>query len=80
MSSKIREVGVVIRYNEEKSSAIRFNNSSRLYDSGNALKKWIRVDGTYVGFVIDTGAEVSIVTEATSRILSLVLMTLRYQF
>ena len=37
----------------------------------NTLKQRVRVDGTYTDFVIDTGAEVSIVTEATSRILSL---------
>ena len=54
------------QYNEEKSSAISFNNSSRLYYSGNALKNWIRVDGTYIDFVLDTGAVVSIVTEATA--------------
>ena len=36
----------------------------------NTLKQRVRVDGTYTDFVIDTGAEVSIVTEATSRILS----------
>ena len=34
------------QYNEEKSSAVRFN-SSKLYDNGNALKQRIRVDGTY---------------------------------
>ena len=37
------------------------------------MKQRIRVDGTYTDFVVDTGAEVSTVTEATSRILSLTL-------
>ena len=39
----------------------------------NTLKRRVRVDGTYTDFVLDTGAEVSTVTEATSRILSLTL-------
>ena len=62
-------------YNKEKLNAVRFNNIhvSRAYNIGNALKQRIRVNGTYVDFVIDTGAEVSIVTEATSRILSFAL-------
>ena len=59
--------------NEEKSSAVRFNNISRVYDSGNGLKQRIRVNGTYVDFMLDTGAEVSIVTEATVRNLNLAL-------
>ena len=66
-------VGVSSQYNEEKSSAVRFNNISRVYESGNSLKQRIRVNETCVDFVLDTGVEVSIVAEASSRILSLAL-------
>ena len=31
---------------------VRFNKISRVYDSGNALKQRIGVNGTYVDFVI----------------------------
>ena len=45
-------VGVVVSIMKKKLSAVKFNNISRVYDSGNALKQRIRVNGTYVDFVI----------------------------
>ena len=57
--------------NEGKPSAVRFTQYTTGID--NALKQRVRVNGTYTYFAVDTGAEVSIITEATSRILSLAL-------
>ena len=53
--------------NEGKTSGVRFTQNTTGMD--NTLKQRVRVDRTYT----DTGAEVSIVTEATSRILGLTL-------
>ena len=57
--------------NEGKPSAVRFTQDTTGID--NTLKQRVRVNGTYTAFVIDTGAQVSMVTEATIRIQSLTL-------
>ena len=62
---------VISHSNEGKFSALRFTQNMTGID--NTLKQRFRVDETYTYSVIDTGAEDSTVTEATSRILSLTL-------